>query len=133
MIDSPFTPAPPVPAANQSHSRLGIASFVIGLISFIIFCLAIVLAFGYGVSIASTAPSIQSLESSPMIITFGVMMLVSPVVSLVGAVLGFVAVFQKVKKKLFAILGIVVNLLVVLVFCALLVIGLAGQSGTLGL
>jgi hypothetical protein len=133
MIDSPFTPAPLIPAEAQKHSRLGIASFVIGLVSLIIFCLAIVLAFGYGVSIASSSPSVQSLEASPTILAFGLMMLVSPFLGLVGAVLGFVAVFQKDKKKLFGILGIVVNLLIVLAFCALLVIGLAGRSGSLGL
>jgi small-conductance mechanosensitive channel len=133
MIDSPFPPAPLIPSETQKHSRLGIASFVIGLVSLIIFCLAVVLAFGYGVSIASSTPSVQSLESSPTILVFGLMMLVSPFLGLVGAVLGFVAVFQKDKKKLFGILGIVVNLLIVLAFCALLVIGLAGRSGSLGL
>jgi hypothetical protein len=133
MIDSPFTSAPLIPAETQKHSRLGIASFVIGLVSLIIFCLAVVLAFGYGVSIASSSPSVQSLEASPTILAFGLMMLISPFLGLVGAVLGFVAVFQKDKKKLFGILGIVVNLLIVLAFCALLVIGLAGRSGSLGL
>lgn len=133
MIDSPFAPAPLIPAETQKHSRLGIASFVIGLVSMIVFCLAIILAFGYGVSIASTTPSIQSLETSPTILVFGFLMLISPFIALIGAVLAFVAVFQKDKKKLFGILGIVVNLLIVLAFCALLVIGLAGQSGTLGL
>lgn len=133
MIDSPFIPPPLIPAETQKHSRLGIASFVIGLVSLIIFCLAIVLAFGYGVSVASSSPSVQSLEASPTILAFGLMMLFSPFLGLVGAVLGFVAVFQKDKKKLFGILGIVVNLLIVLAFCALLVIGFAGRSGSLGL
>jgi hypothetical protein len=133
MVDPSFIPSPFTPSDTKTHSRLGIASFVIGLVSMFIFCLAIVLAFGFGVSIASTNPSIQSLQTSPTILAFGLMMLISPFFGLVGAVLGFVAVFQKDKKKLFGVLGIVLNLLIVLAFCALLVTGLAGQSGAFGL
>jgi uncharacterized membrane protein len=133
MVDPSFMPTPLTPSDTKTHSRLAIASFVIGLVSMFIFCLAIVLAFGYGASIASTNPTIQNLQTSPTVLAFGLMMLVSPFFGLVGAVLGFVAVFQKDKKKLFGILGIVLNLLIVLAFCSLLVIGLAGQSGALGL
>jgi hypothetical protein len=133
MVDPFFTPAPVTPSGMQKHSRIGIASFVIGLVSMFIFCLAIVLAFGYGLSITATNPSFQVEQSNPTVLGLGLLLFSSPILSLVGAVLGFVAVFQKDKKKLFSVLGIVLNLLIMLAFCALLVIGLVGQSGALGL
>ncbi len=133
MVEPSFPPAPTFPGDDRKHSRLGLASFAIGLVSLLIFCLAFVLALGYGVSIAASNPSIQSLQSSPTVIFFGLLILISPILGLVGAVLGFVAVFQKNSRKLFTILGIVFNLLVILAFCVLLVIGLAGQAGSLSL
>jgi hypothetical protein len=133
MIDSPFIPAPITPSDTKKHSRIGIASFVIGIVSMLIFCLAILLAFGYGITIASLNPSIQSLQSSPTILVLGLVLFLSPILGLVGVVLGFVAVFQKNNKKLFAVLGLVFNFLIILVFCVLLVFGLAGQSGAFGL
>ncbi|MGA2504591.1 MAG: hypothetical protein ABSG01_10925 [Anaerolineales bacterium] len=133
MVDPFFTPAAATPSDSQKHSRIGIASFVIGLVSMFIFCLAIVLAFGYGLSITATNPSFQVEQSNPTVLGLGLLLFSSPILSLVGAVLGFVAVFQKDKKKLFSVLGIVLNLLIMLTFCALLVIGLVGQSGALGL
>lgn len=133
MVDSSFIPATNIPSNAQKHSRIGIASFVVGIVSMLIFCLAILLAFGYGFSMTAQNPSFQVSRSSPIILALSLMMLISPVLSLVGAVLGSVAVFQQNLKKLFAILGLVFNMLVILAFCVLLVIGLAGQSGSLGL
>ncbi len=133
MNDTPFIP----PSGNlpdaRKHSRLGIASFVIGIISMLVFCLAIVLAFGYGITIASSNPSIQSLQGSPTFLALGLVLFLSPILSLVGVVLGFVAVFQKDSKKLFAVLGLVFNFLIILVFCVLLVFGLLAPSGSFGL
>jgi hypothetical protein len=133
MLEPSFTPAPTIPLENPRHSKIGVASFVVGIVSMLIFCLAIVLAFGYGISIAASNPTIQNLQSSPTILALGLILFLSPVLSLVGVVLGFVALFQKNSKRLFAVLGLVFNFLIILAFCVLLVVGLAGQSGTLGL
>ena len=133
MIDSPIIPAPIPLSEMQKQSKIGIASFVIGIVSMLIFCLAIVLAFGYGITIGGTNPSIQSLQSSPTILALGLLLFLSPILGLVGVVLGFVAVFQKNHKRLLAVLGLVFNLLIILAFCVLLVFGLVGQTGTFGL
>ena len=133
MIDSPFIPTPITPYDTRKHSRISIASFVIGIVAMLIFCLAILLAFGYGITIASSNPSVQSLQGSPTILVLGLVLFLSPILGLVGVVLGFVAVFQKNNKKLFAIFGLVFNFLIILAFCVLLMFGLAGQSGTFGL
>lgn len=133
MADLYFPPAPTIPSDDRKQSRLGIASFVVGIASMLIFCIAIVLAIGYGISIAASNPSIQSLQSSPTILALGLLLFVSPVLSLVGTVLGFVAVFQNNTKKHFSILGLVLNILVILAFCVMFIFGLVGQSGALGL
>jgi hypothetical protein len=133
MVDPSFIPATNIPADTQKHSKIGIASFVVGIVALLIFCLAIVLAFGYGVTLASQNRSFQVTTGNTTVLTLGLMIFISPALSLVGAVLGFVAVFQKNSKKLFGILGLVLNMLTILAFCVLLVIGLAGQSRSLGL
>jgi hypothetical protein len=133
MFEPSFISTPTISPQSPSHSKLGIASLAIGILSMLVFCLAIVLAFGYGLSVASTHPTVQSLQSSPTILALGLLMFLSPILSLVGSVLGFVAIFQKNSKKLFIILGLVFNLLTFLAFCVLLATGLAGQAGNFGL
>lgn len=133
MLEPTLISSSPISPQLPSHSKLGIASLAIGILSMLVFCLSIVLAFGYGISIASTHPTVQSLQSSPMILALGLLMFLSPILSLVGSVLGFVAIFQKNSKKLFSVLGLVFNLLTILAFCVLLVTGVVGQAGNFGL
>jgi len=131
MYDSTFTPPPLITPGTQKHSKIGIASFVIGIVAMLIFCLVILLAFGYGFTMAMQNPYFQVDQSSPTILTLGLLMCVSPILSLVGVGLGIGAMAQKNEKKLFGIIGLVLNLLVILVFCGLFVYGI-GQSGGLG-
>lgn len=116
MYDSTLTPPPLIPRNTRKHSRIGIASFVIGIVAVLIFCLAF-----------------QIDVSSLTVLALGILRWISsPILSLVGVGLGFGAVVQKNDKKLFGIIGLVINLLIILVFCVLVVIGMAGQSGSLG-
>jgi hypothetical protein len=59
MVDPSFPPAPTFPSNDRKHSRIGIASFVIGIVSMLVFCLVIALAFGYGISNAAANSSFQ--------------------------------------------------------------------------
>jgi len=131
MYDSTFTPPQLITPGTQKHSKIGIASFVIGIVATLIFCLVILLAFGYGFTMAMQNPYFQVNQSSPTILALGLLMCVSPILSLVGVGLGIGAMAQKNEKKLFGIIGLVLNLLVILVFCGLFVYGI-GQSGGLG-
>jgi hypothetical protein len=136
MYDSTLTPAPLIPDDTKKHSKIGIASFVIGIVAMLIFCIALVLTTIYAIPIASqiTSPtSFQIDQSSPIIITLSILMLISPLLSLVGAVLGIVALVQKNYKKTFSIIGLVLNLLIILVFCGLFIFALAVGSGSLSL
>jgi hypothetical protein len=60
-------------------------------------------------------------------------MCISPILSLVCVGLGISAVVQKSDKKVFGTIDLGLNLLIILIFCVLAVIGVPGQSGSLGL
>jgi hypothetical protein len=130
MIDSTFIPPPPVPADARKQSKIGIASFVIGIVAMLIFCVALLLAFGYGFMGAAQTPGFTIDSSSPIILGLGLVMCISPLLSLVGLGLGIAALVQKNDKKLFAGLGLALNLLIVLIYCLLAVVGLMGQFGS---
>ncbi len=127
MYDPTLTPPPLIPSVTQKHSRIGIASFVIGIVAVLILCLAFLLAFGYGFSMASQNPSFQVDQSSPTVLALGVLICISPILSLVGLGLGIGAAMQKNDRKLFGIIGLVLNLLIILVFCVLVVVAMSGQ------
>ena len=127
MYDPTLTPPLLIPSVTQKHSRIGIASFVIGIVAVLILCLAFLLAFGYGFSMASQNPSFQVDQSSPTVLALGVLICISPILSLVGLGLGIGAAMQKNDRKLFGIIGLVLNLLIILVFCVLVVVAMSGQ------
>jgi hypothetical protein len=133
MYDSASSLPPLIPPETRKHSRIGITSFGIGIVAVLIFCLAILLAFVYVGSAEAQNLSFQVDQGSPAILALGLLLLISPILSLVGSGLGFVALLQKNDRRLFGIIGFVLNLLIVLVFCILFAIGIVGQSGSLGL
>jgi len=126
MYNSSSAPDVFVSPDSRKHSRIGIASFVIGLLAVLMICLAILLAFGYGFSMAIQNPNFQVDQKSPIIMALGLLICISPVLSLVGIGVGIGAVVQNNDKKLFGILGLVLNLLIVTVFCLLVVIVMIG-------
>lgn len=103
---------------EQKHSALGIASFVIGLIVGLLLCILVVIA---GM-ITASQPEIVAEESVPMIL-LGLLVLGGLVVNLVGVGLGIAGLFQQQRKKLFPILGVATNVLIVLGICGLMVLG----------
>jgi hypothetical protein len=136
MYDSTATPAPLIPAETKKQSKIGIASFVIGILAMLIFCIALVLTIIYAIPIASQITSTTSYQidqSSPTVISLGILMLISPLLSLVGAALGIGALVQKNQKKTLGVIGLVLNLLIILVFCVMFILGVAVQSGSLSL
>jgi hypothetical protein len=133
MYDSSFAPPPLTAPDTRKHSRIGILSFVIGILAALVICLTILLLFGYGFSMALQSPNSPVDQGSPAFLALVFLIFASPVLSLVGVGVGIGAVMEKSEKKLFGILGLVLNLLIVSAFCLLMVIGISGQSGGLGL
>lgn len=87
----------------KKHSVLGILAFIIGIINSIGLCLVLIL------SISSSSKSGDYLAN-----TFSVLL---GLISLVGVILGIIGTVQKEQKKVFAIIGLVFNVLVLLFIC----------------
>jgi len=124
-------PAAP-PPVEQKQSKLGIAAFVLGILALLIFCVAFIISFSYGFSLAvdnpNSTPGMID-QSNPAIVIASVLFCCSPVFSLAGMGLGIAAVVQKTEKKTFGIIGLVINSLIVLSICGLFIIGLVAQAG----
>lgn len=92
--------------STQSHSKLGIISCVIGIITFLIFLLAMVFWL-----IPFWCSGCSKELKDPIILGSLTVMLLVPVPAIAGFILGTVSLFFPNRKKLFPILGIVLNLI----------------------
>jgi hypothetical protein len=101
------------------HSGFGIASFVISIISgvslFVVFGIA-------GMAEVSTPGGLD--ENSEQAVMLGIAMMFFFVISLVAFGLGIGGLFQKERKKVFAILGVVFSAITALCTVALIAFGL---------
>ena len=112
-----------VQALNLKHSGLGISSFIIALIiGFFVF--VIVMFAGY---VEMTTPGGMN-ESSVAAVLIGLAIIFGLFVSIIGLGLGIGGLFQKNKKKVFPILGIVMNGAIILGVSFLVIIGILSQS-----
>jgi hypothetical protein len=89
---------------SKPHSRLGVASFAIGIGTFSV----AVLWYALITIISSSAGS--QLRANLFIYYLFFLFFVAPVAHLVGEILGIIALFMKNCRKLFPILGLLVNL-----------------------
>jgi hypothetical protein len=101
------------------HSGPGIASFILGLLSGLAVLFVLILA---GVLTARAGGELD--EESPEAMLVGGALLVCLLGALVGAILGGVGLAQQRRKKIFAILGLCFNLLVLLGTGAIIVLGI---------
>ncbi|MCD6309870.1 MAG: hypothetical protein J7M18_04100 [Candidatus Eremiobacteraeota bacterium] len=107
----------------EKHSGLGIASFVISIAVGIIFILSFIIM-GTIVAIEGKIPE----PTSPVAIISGLIMMLGFVGLLVGAGLGIAGLFEKNRKKIFSILGLIFNAGIFLVFIILMIIGLLTRT-----
>lgn len=119
---------------ENRHSRMGIASFVLGILAFVVM---VVLFVVFGVLLSSVLEGVdpqnidpQSLQDSPGAIGLGLVtigIVGTLLMYLVGLALGIAGIFQRRRKRLFAVLGAVGNGIVLLVFVVFA--ALIGVSG----
>jgi hypothetical protein len=107
-------------AGFGKHSGYGIASFVISIAVGVLY----VSILGLIIILAVIDPELT--QSRPAILhIFTVMVMAGFLGNIVGAVLGISGLCQKNRKRLFAILGLVFNLVAVIVFGVLITVGRA--------
>ena len=101
----------------MKHSGLGIASFIISLLNGVLMLILV---------IASAAMVNEGLtENDPGIQLLGVVLLGSVVLTMVGGVFGIITCFQKTRKKIFGIIGLILNAMTFLGIIILMIIGIA--------
>ena len=123
------------PARESRNSKLGVTSLVIAILATVGIVALFVIAALIGASaLGGSDPQNldpQSIQNSPAFAGFalvGIGFLVCIIMYFVGLVLGLVGIFQRRRKRLFAVLGTVANGLDVLVVVSLLVLGSIGAS-----
>lgn len=111
--------APP----ELKHSGVGIASFVLSLLSGI--CLfALFAVAGY---MESQSPGGMN-EEDPTTMLLGLALIAAGMGQFLAFILGAVGLFQPNRKKIFAVLGTIFSLLAVLAFGGLMVLGFVMQA-----
>lgn len=108
------------PQRPLKHSGLGVASFLIALLTGVGEFLFVVLC----VLLAASSSGGEIDEESPAAIAMGLMILAGLGIALIGVGLGVGGLFQSKRNKLFAVLGICFNALILAGVTALMCIGL---------
>lgn len=134
-----------VPEGPKKHSGLGIASFIIGLLSVVLLIIAIVSGSSFADQIANTDISIADPSDTAAfqasIEALGEEVLVSLIIaifciigagllSLVGLILAIIGAFSSKRRKLFSLIGIVLNILVFIGGIGLFVAGAAAITAS---
>ena len=112
----------PEPQARK-HSGLGIASFIISIVAGIVMFVLIVMAM---VLSAQTGEELD--EESPQTILLGCSVLTAGLLYLIGIGLAIGGLCQRNRYKVFAVLGLAINIISVLGIAGLMVIGLVASS-----
>lgn len=112
------------PLESTPQSRLGVASFIIGLVSILGMLGTILMMFSSSIPALPADGSIpdftqeNAAEYLPLVIA-GLLILLVLIISVVGFVLGIIGLAVKHRRKTFGIIGVVLNGLL-LVSCLLL-------------
>src|SRR4051812_33448270 len=104
-------------------SGLGLASFIIGCIASLVLVGLIIFA-----AVLAAQSGGQPNSESPEMMFAGCTMLLALGANVLGAIFGLINVFQRDRKKLWGILGLVLNGGMIVIVLALMVIGLAARA-----
>ncbi|OWA34631.1 hypothetical protein B9G55_15530 [Saccharibacillus sp. O16] len=97
------------------HSGLGIASFVLALVGILLFIVSIIAIIGTVASVIDSSGGIvdpETLNSSGLAMAVGaggLGLLGAAILNLIGVILGIVGLVMKNRKKVFAIIGTILN------------------------
>lgn len=105
---------------QKKHSGLGLASFILSIFSLVALFAALIV---FGVIEAQNPGGLD--EESPVFIALGLAIILFFVLSIVAFGLSIAGLFQKERKKVFAVVGLILSALTVLVIVLLMAIGIA--------
>ncbi|GGN92143.1 DUF4064 domain-containing protein [Saccharibacillus kuerlensis] len=140
-VNPPFSPYDEFPRDDRQmgrlkHSGLGIASFVLSLISIALYIVCFVAIIGIFASIANSPEQIlnnfDSMEPGGEVLAIGLAglgLLGSALLNFIGLILGIVGLVMKDRKKVFAIIGTVLNGLCLLIGGGIIVISTITGAG----
>jgi hypothetical protein len=111
-------------ALPDKHSGLGIASFILALLSGVGLIVSITIA----VLVEQKSPGALDHEGDEAV-ALGVAVIVGAGMCLLGLILGIIGCCQKDRKRVFAVIGTVLNGLILFGLCGLMSIGLAAMKG----
>ncbi|MBN1552965.1 hypothetical protein JW979_15935 [bacterium] len=121
----PYAMGAPEPNTNYQpnmpglkHSGLGIASFIISISSLIFIIFVFVLAGMIAMSNPSGIP-----DDSPILMLIGFLVIIGLMAAMIGIGLGIGGICTKTRKRLFAILGTVINGVIFLTVIFLFIVG----------
>ena len=117
------TPATLVEPSERRTSGLGIASFTLGILAGI----ATFALIGFAGYVELSTPGGMN-EESPIAVIVGLGMFAIIGLCFIGGALGVAALFQSNRTRVFSILGIILNVMVVLGLVGLGVIGMAMEA-----
>lgn len=109
---------------SAPHSGLGIASFIIALVTGTLLVIAMVFA---GIMAAAAGGDVD--DEAPAMIAVGCFIILGVLAHLLGLGLGIAGLVQRDRRRVFAALGMVLNGVAVLGVLALMAIGLAAGAG----
>ncbi|WP_340016427.1 hypothetical protein [Paenibacillus sp. FSL K6-1318] len=115
------------PMAPLKHSGPGIASFVIGLVAVVGYILIFfIAAMALNDSIEVLTPlQAEELALHPAVILASLSTLVCLILNLAGGILGIIGLILKNRKKVFAIIGTLLNGIIILAFIGLILAGMS--------
>ena len=107
-----------------THPPTGVISFVLGLLSI----LGVFLLFVVAVVAASQQAQGVSSEGRPHVVLIGGLFILSILFAFVGILLAFVGLLQSSRRRVFPILGLSINLLVLGFLIVLMLAGVAAAN-----
>lgn len=107
----------PVVEERKKHSLLGIISFSLAIFSFIL--LFVILVFvGYHTLVSSGLP-----ENEILYFFVGMIIILLLVIVLISMIVGILGILEKNRRKLFGILGVSIDVVMILLVVSLFIIG----------
>lgn len=118
---SPYDPYP----EPLKHSGPGIASFVIALVSVAGYIVGFIVAGSVLASAIEMYGPDLTPDSSQAFLLLGIIMLALLALNVVGTVVGIIGLVLRNRRKVFAIIGVILNALILLLFMVLISAALA--------